>query len=69
MNCKYCEIEGSDLIWKKISILGIEAHFQLEVDENHLCLGIVGDGEYHHIAKKQIRFCPMCGRELSPTNE
>lgn len=63
MKCKYCAEEPELLINKRINVLGLKTFLMLDVHNGHLELA----GENNLIAKKEIQFCPMCGKKLSPT--
>lgn len=60
MKCKYCAEDPKPLIDKKISVLGLNTFLMLDLYHGHLELA----GESKIIAKKEIQFCPMCGRKL-----
>lgn len=63
MKCKYCAEDPKPLIDKRINVLGLKTFLMLDVYNGHLELA----GENELIAKKEIQFCPMCGKKLSST--
>lgn len=63
--CEYCDIEdvAEDILSKKVSVLNEKILFEvfLNGDTIRLCSG----ADYQHpIAKRKIKYCPMCGRKL-----
>ena len=65
MRCRYCTEEPKALVDKKISVLGMKTYLTIDVYNGRLELA----GENEVIARKEIHFCPMCGRELIVTQQ
>lgn len=62
--CKFCEDVEDSLITKEVNVLNKKILFDVYLNEKALvfCVG----GEYMRpLAKKNIKYCPMCGRKLN----
>lgn len=63
--CKYCDIENGteDILRKNVVVLNEKILFELFLLKNEI--GLCSGGNYDSpLAKKKIKYCPMCGRKL-----
>ena len=66
--CEFCNSDGlTEICCKEIDfgVLG-KADLSLDISSNYLYSNLVGNG-YTQVSielKKEIRYCPMCGRDL-----
>lgn len=65
--CKYCDVDSDFLINKDINcgVLGVHC-FMLDISYDNKLVLSCHNGE---IAKRAIKYCPMCGEKLKRSNE
>lgn len=64
--CKYCDIEDAaeNILSKKVSVLNEKIRFEVFLNGDTIAL-CAGEEYVHPIAKRKIKYCPMCGRKLN----
>lgn len=62
--CRFCKDVAYSLIAKDVDVLNKKILFEVYLDGETLKL-CSGEGYMKPLAKKKVKYCPMCGRKLN----